>query len=85
MLWPIFLAGVIAAVIAWFLLARWESAIGHIGLARRLGAVFVPMTIASIVYWIVALLFKVPPALELGALVLQKFRPQNTQKSAEKK
>ena len=72
MLWPIFVAGIFAAVTAWFTSRQWDKFFGHHGLAMRLGAVFVPMTAASLVYWIVSLWFKVPPAIEMGGLVLQK-------------
>jgi putative peptidoglycan lipid II flippase len=72
MLWPIFGAGVVAAITAWLTLAKWEAALGHRGLLMRLGAVFVPMTAASVVYFLVALLFQVPPAVEMVALVLKQ-------------
>ena len=69
---PIFGAGLAAAVTAVLTGNLWESGPGHAGLAARLGAVFAPMTAASVVYWLVALWFKVPPAIELSGLVLQK-------------
>ncbi|MDB6023405.1 MAG: putative lipid flippase MurJ [Pedosphaera sp.] len=72
MLWPIFVAGIFAAVTAWLAGRQWDKLFGHAGLAMRLGAVFVPMTAASLVYWMIAVWFKVPPAIEMGALVLQK-------------
>ncbi|HZV34514.1 MAG TPA: murein biosynthesis integral membrane protein MurJ [Verrucomicrobiae bacterium] len=72
MLWPIFVAGIFAGATAWFTWHKWDKVFGHGGLAHRLGAVFVPMTLASLVYWAVALLFKVPPAIELGGLVLNQ-------------
>ncbi len=74
MLPPVVAAGVIAAEIAGFTSARWEYTMGHQGLAMRLGAVFVPMTAASLAYWLVALWFKVAPAQELGGLVLHRLR-----------
>ncbi len=72
MLLPIFAAGIIAAITSALVRAKWEVAMGQQGLTMRLGAVFVPMTVASLVYWLVALWFKVPPALELGNLLLHK-------------
>jgi putative peptidoglycan lipid II flippase len=72
MLWPIFVAGIFAAITAWTIWHQWDKMFGHVGLAIRLGAVFIPMTLASLVYWLVALWFKVPPATELGRLVLQQ-------------
>jgi putative peptidoglycan lipid II flippase len=74
MLPPVVAAGVIAAEIAGFTSARWEYVMGHQGLAMKLGAVFVPMTAASLAYWLVALWFKVAPAQELGGLVLHRLR-----------
>ena len=76
MLAPIFGAGLIAAAVAWCGRLAWEHAIGHEGLWRRLGEVFVPMTAASVIYLGLALWFKVPPALEIGGLVLKKLRKQ---------
>jgi putative peptidoglycan lipid II flippase len=74
MLWPIVVAGALAGVTAWFVSTKWESALGNRGLAMRLGAVFVPMIAASLVYWATALAFKVPPAMELGGLILGKLK-----------
>jgi putative peptidoglycan lipid II flippase len=72
MLWPIIFAGVIAGVTSAYLSYKWDAALGYHNLLLRLGSVFVPMTAASLIYWLVALWFKVPPAIELGAFVLQK-------------
>ncbi len=72
MLWPILVAGVVAAVTAVLVSRAWEIFIGHRGLTRQLGDVFVPMTVATIAYWLVSLAFKVPPALEIGNLIWQK-------------
>jgi putative peptidoglycan lipid II flippase len=72
MLWPILVAGVIAGVVIVSLSHFWESSVGHTGLTRRLGAVFVPMTAGAMVYWLVTLWFKVPPAMEMGNLVWKK-------------
>ncbi len=79
MLRPILAAGIVAGVVAWLANAKWESALGHRGLAMRLGAVFVPMTAASIVYWMTTLWFKVPPAMEIGNLLLQKIAKSSGQ------
>ena len=72
MLAPVFGAGLAAAAMAVAISNRWESAFGHEGMGARLGAVFVPMTAASVVYWLVALWFKVPPAIELSGLLLKR-------------
>jgi putative peptidoglycan lipid II flippase len=81
MLWPIFVAGIFAAGTAWLAWHQWEKTFGHVGLVMRLGAVFVPMTLASLVYWVVALCFKVPPAVELGAVILQQLPMRSKVKS----
>jgi len=73
MLWPIVVAGIIAGLTSWVVNLKWDLVMGHHGLAMRLGAVFVPMTVASLIYWLVALAFKVPPALEMTALAFSKF------------
>lgn len=74
MLPPVVAAGILAAETAGLTSARWEYAMGHHGLIMKLGAVFVPMMAASLVYWLVALWFKVVPAKELGGLVLHRLR-----------
>ncbi len=64
------LAGVVAALLAWL----WESRLGHATLACRIGLVFVPGGVAVLIYWLVALWLKVPAALEMTSLALQRFR-----------
>jgi len=64
------LAGVVATCLSWV----WEHQIGHGSLASKIGAVFVPGGVATLVYWMVALWLKVPAATEMSAFVLQKFR-----------
>ena len=68
-------AVLVAGFVAWGLSHWWNGAIGHAGNLRRFGDVFVPMTAASVVYWLLTLCFKVPPALEIKNLLLQKLRP----------
>lgn len=75
MMWPILAAGAVAAVLAAGISYKWESAIGHKGLVRQIGEVFLPMTVAALAYWTVAFLFKVAPAVELKDLVLQRILP----------
>jgi putative peptidoglycan lipid II flippase len=64
------LAAVVAAVLSWL----WEKKLGHSTLPLKLGAVFLPGAVASLVYWLVALWLKVPAAREMTALALQRFR-----------
>jgi putative peptidoglycan lipid II flippase len=63
------LAGGIAAFLGWL----WEKKLGHATLPVKLGAVFVPGTIACLAYWLVAWWAKVPAATEILALV-SRFR-----------
>jgi hypothetical protein len=72
MLWPIFVAGIIAAETAALTSAGWDIYFWHHGLTARIGAVFVPMTAASAAYWLVSLWFKVQPAQAIGNLVMHK-------------
>ncbi len=65
---------VIAGLAAWGLDRWWEQAVGHGNLERRLGGVFVPMTVASLIYWGIALALKVAPATEIGALIFRRGR-----------
>ena len=43
----------------------WEQWVGHQGWVRKAGAVFVPMTIASLFYWVTTLWLKIPLAWEM--------------------
>jgi putative peptidoglycan lipid II flippase len=67
-------AAVLAGVIAAGLSSVWESKLGHHTLALKLGAVFVPGTIAGLVYWVAAYWVRVPAAREMTDLLLQKLR-----------
>ena len=64
------LAGIIAYVGWWF----WEEKIGHATLTLKIGAVFVPAIVASALYWMGALAFKVPAANEILEFALARFR-----------
>jgi putative peptidoglycan lipid II flippase len=68
-------AALVAGVVTWALNHWWEESIGLVGLWRRLGDVFVPMTAGALAYWGLALWFRVPSALEIGNLLFRKFRP----------
>jgi putative peptidoglycan lipid II flippase len=72
MLYPILAAAVLAGGAAWGLSRFWENSIGHEGLARRLGAVFVPILGATVCYWTMAYWRKVPSAMEIGGLLRLK-------------
>ncbi len=62
------LAGVVAALASFL----WEQHVGHTTLVRKVGAVFVPGSLAGVVYWVVAFWMEIPAAREMSALVLQK-------------
>jgi hypothetical protein len=47
---------------------------GHAGLAENLGAVFVPLAVASLLYGAVLLWLQVPQAREFFTLLRQKLR-----------
>jgi hypothetical protein len=64
------LAGVVAAVLS----RLWDTRFGHATLPLKLGAVFVPGTLAVLVYWLVALWARVPAAREMAELLLRKVR-----------
>ena len=66
----------LAGLATWSISLWWEQGIGHTGLVRQLGAVFVPMTAATVIYGAVTLWSKVPPALEMGGLVLERLKLQ---------
>jgi peptidoglycan biosynthesis protein MviN/MurJ (putative lipid II flippase) len=64
------LAGLVAAELAWL----WDKQLGHATLWLKAGMVFLPGGVAGLVYWLVALWLKVPAALEMTNLTLQRFR-----------
>ena len=65
---------VLAGIVAGLLSRLWEQRLGHTNLALKLGGVFVPGSLAALVYWLVALWLKVPAATELTGLFLDKLR-----------
>ena len=71
---PLAIGGVLAGAIAWFGWQLWETKIGHGTIALKIGAVFVPAGIAGLVYWLVAMAFKIPAAKEMVEFALAKFR-----------
>ena len=66
------LSAAVAGVVTWALSHWWEGHIGYVGMWRRFGDVFVPMTAGGVIYWGLAAWFKVPPALEIGGLLFRK-------------
>ncbi len=71
---PLALAAILAGVIAWCGWNFWERTFGHASIALKLGAVFVPAGIAGTIYWLIALLCKIPAANEMSEFALAKFK-----------
>jgi putative peptidoglycan lipid II flippase len=65
---------ILAGEAAWLGSAAWERWMGHAGLAENLGAVFVPLAVASLLYGAVLLWLQVPQAREFFTLLRQKLR-----------
>ena len=66
-------AGAAAGLVAWALMRFSEARFGTAGLWPRVAAVFLPMTVATAVYFGVALLLRVPAAKEAVSLLLGRF------------
>jgi putative peptidoglycan lipid II flippase len=69
---PLALAGALAAVVAVCGWQWWENSLGHATLTLKIGAVFAPAITAGLIYWLAALLFKIPAAREILAMVLPR-------------
>ena len=67
-------AGLLAGQIAWICSQLWERWIGHAALLQRAGAVFIPMTVACLLYGLVLAWLRVPQAAEFVTLLLGKLR-----------
>jgi putative peptidoglycan lipid II flippase len=70
---PLLVAGALAGLTAWESWHLWEDRLGHHNLALKIGAVFVPATIAGVVYWIVAAITKIPAATEILNFIFARF------------
>lgn len=68
------LAGGVAGALAWLGHHEWERWIGHGALPQKIGAVFAPALAAAAVYAIITLAFRLPAAIEMRDLVLEKLR-----------
>ncbi len=67
-------AMLVGAIFAWGLHLSWDSQLGHATLALRLGAVFLPATLAAVMYWVVLWGDQLPAAVEVLALLRKKLR-----------
>jgi putative peptidoglycan lipid II flippase len=63
-----------AGLIAWESRRLWENSMGHTSLALKIGAVFVPAGMAGLIYWLMALAFRIPAAREMAEFALAKFK-----------
>jgi putative peptidoglycan lipid II flippase len=78
-----FAVGFAAGVTAWITSFYWEQWIGHAHVPGRLGAVFVPITAATLVYFALLTWLRVPQAHEVLSVVTRNLRrsskpPENT-------
>jgi putative peptidoglycan lipid II flippase len=74
---PLAVAGILAGLVAWSGWWSWEKSLGHKTIALKIGAVFVPAAVAGLVYWLIALAFKIPAAKEMVEFVFAKFKIRN--------
>ena len=70
LIWIALFAGIVA-LMGWKL---WEEQFGHATVALRIGAVFVPAMAAGVLYWLVALAFKIPAAAEIFEFAVAKLK-----------
>jgi putative peptidoglycan lipid II flippase len=66
--------GVLAAVVAIAVSRLWHTQVGHRGFWPQFGAVFVPLGLSGLVYYLVALWLKVPAAQDMIQLVSKRIR-----------
>jgi putative peptidoglycan lipid II flippase len=65
-------AAILAAQVAWLSSRSWEKWIGHATLSQKLGAVFIPMSFATLVYGVSLIWLRVPQAREIYLLALKR-------------
>jgi peptidoglycan biosynthesis protein MviN/MurJ (putative lipid II flippase) len=63
-----------AGALAWGVATVWERSLGSAAVAARLGAVLVPMALATAVYGGVSCWVRVPEARDLLGLVLRRWQ-----------
>jgi putative peptidoglycan lipid II flippase len=68
-------AAILAGLVAWLTHRGWERWLGHARLGEKLGAVFVPMAVASLVYAAIAFALRIPQAREMLDLFRDKLAP----------
>src|SRR6266480_5163313 len=70
-------SAIVAGAAAWVAGHYWQRSLGLDGLPARLGAVFVPMTLAGAIYWGGTFCLRVPAAKEIAGLVLHKLHARS--------
>ena len=70
----ILIAGALAGAGAWGATWFWETRLGHATLLLKIGAVFAPMTLATLIYFGVAHWLKISYAHEFTALLGKRFK-----------
>jgi putative peptidoglycan lipid II flippase len=71
---PLAIAGTLAGLTAWFGWRSWENSLGHKTVVLQIGEVFAPAGIAGLIYWLMALAFKIPAAKEMAEFALARFK-----------
>jgi len=66
------LAGLVAGLLAWNGRLLWEGHLGHATLILKLGEVFLPMIVATVVYFALGFWFKIPSAGEMLRVILRR-------------
>jgi putative peptidoglycan lipid II flippase len=69
---PVIFSGAVAGLLAWGGTCLWQKYYGHHNLWQRLGEVFLPMTVATAGYFLVAIWLKVPSAQDVFGLFRQR-------------
>jgi hypothetical protein len=61
-------------VVAWGASVGWEKRIGHANPGAKMGAVFVPMLAATLVYFAAAFALRVPFTQEFVSIIRRRLR-----------
>jgi putative peptidoglycan lipid II flippase len=71
---PVLAATLLVSLLAWPGYRAWDTQFGHATLFAKLGAVFVPAILTSLLYWAVLWMDKLPAAMEVMELARKKLR-----------
>jgi putative peptidoglycan lipid II flippase len=71
---PMLAAGVLAGGTAWSAASLWNHHLGHANLWLKMGEVFGPAALATLIYWAAAWWLKVPSAREISGLLTRRLR-----------